>query len=180
MNSLQLLDSATHKLRIARWHATELQRLLEGHVPDDFDDPRRVALEGHLEGLAYMGTAGAEKIIRSLDPGALPDEGNLQTMIRIAKGLRDPAASEFASRYETWWMQRGRQTRYAQAARDLRNDAAHSAYEKTAEGERWSMKIRGRRDGIELTAFTSGYLRELDELTDLLVEADRVATAPVE
>lgn len=165
---------------VARWHAAELQRVLEGYVPDDLDDPRRVALEGHLEGLAYMGTAAAEKIIRSLDPDALPDEGNIQSMIRSAKELPNPAARDLASQFETWWMQRGRPTRYAQAARDLRNDATHSTYEKTAQGERWGMTIRGRRERIELSEFARGYLVELDELTEIIADADQLAVAPVE
>jgi len=175
MTSLELLDSARHKLAIARWHGAELQRVLDDYVPDDLDDPRRLALEGHLEGIAYMGTAAAEKTIRSLAPLTLTDQGNLPTMIRLAKNLPEPGARDFATQFETWWMQRGRPTRYAQAARDLRNDAAHSAYEKTAEGVGWCMRIRNQREGIELTEFARGYLAELGELDVLVAEADELA-----
>ena len=51
MTQLELLDSARHKLRLARYHAAALVRVLEQHPTEDLDDPLRVAMEAHLEGL---------------------------------------------------------------------------------------------------------------------------------
>jgi hypothetical protein len=60
----ELLDSARHKLRLAHYHAAALLRVLEQHPTEDLDDPRRIAMEAHLEGLAFTGTAAAEKTLR--------------------------------------------------------------------------------------------------------------------
>jgi hypothetical protein len=50
MTELELLDSARHKLRLADYHAAALLRVLEQHPTEDLDDPRRIAMEAHLEG----------------------------------------------------------------------------------------------------------------------------------
>jgi hypothetical protein len=78
MTQLELLDSARHKLRLAHYHAAALLRVLEQHPTEDLDDPRRMAMEAHLEGLAYTGTAAAEKTLRSLDVEAMSDQMPMQ------------------------------------------------------------------------------------------------------
>jgi hypothetical protein len=80
----------------------------------------------------------------------------------------------FARMFETWWTGRQRGTRYAEVARDLRNDAAHDVYEKGPDGPRWRMRI-GNREPIPLDDFTRGYLRELDELERLVSRAEELA-----
>jgi hypothetical protein len=52
---LDLLDSAWHKLRLAAYRAQALLDVLGLHPTED---------KAHLEGLAYTGTAAAEKTLR--------------------------------------------------------------------------------------------------------------------
>ncbi len=52
MSRLALLDSARHKLRLARYHADTLLGILEQRPHNGPDEPLRVPLEAHLEGLA--------------------------------------------------------------------------------------------------------------------------------
>ena len=51
-------------------------------------------------------------------------------MIRTLRARKDSREAYFAGAFENWWSGRNRGTRWAQAARDLRNDASHSFYEK--------------------------------------------------
>ncbi len=71
MTRLELLDSARHKLRLAGYHGPALLHILELHPTEDFEDDRRIEMEAHLEGLAYQGTAAAEKTLRSIDPESM-------------------------------------------------------------------------------------------------------------
>lgn len=167
VSRLDLLDSARHKLGLARYHADSLLGILAQHPHDGPDEPLRIPLEAHLEGLAYTGTAAAEKTIRSLEPDAIPDRASIAQMIRTALALESAAEVAFARDFETWWTGRQRGTRYAEMARDLRNDAAHDVYEKAPEGPRWRMRI-GNRQPIPLDEFATGYARELDELEELI------------
>jgi type III restriction enzyme len=82
----------------------------------------------------------------------------------------------FARDFETWWTGRQRGTRYAEVARDLRNDAAHDVYEKAPDGPRWRMRL-GNRQPIFLDEFTNGYVGELDELEFLIARAEQLAGA---
>lgn len=173
---MELLDSASHKLRLARYHGDTLIAILRQEPPDDLEDDLRVGLEAHLEGLAYTGTAAAEKTIRSVSPELIPEQGSIQNMILAAtRADLAPEAAAFVQEFSAWWVGRGRRTRYAQAARDLRNDAAHTFYGKTQRGPRWRMTIRGGRGPIDLTSFAEGYLEELDALAELVARAEQLA-----
>lgn len=176
MSRLGLLDSARHKLGLANYHADSLLGILAQRPHDGPDEPLRVPLEAHLEGLAYTGTAAAEKTIRSLNPTAIPDRASIAQMIRTAVGLERAGEVGFAHDFETWWTGRQRGTRYAEVARDLRNDAAHDVYEKAPDGPRWRMRL-GNRPPVFLDEFTNGYVRELDELELLVARAEQLAGA---
>lgn len=174
----ELLDSAQHKLRLARYHGATLLAVLAQHPPDDVENDLRIAMEAHLEGLAYAGTAAAEKTIRSLDPAAIGERVPIHVMIQTAvAGNRSPDVAAFARSFEGWWVGRGQRNRFAQAARDLRNDAAHATYTKTSNGPQWAMRIRGGRGAISLDDFAQGYLNELDSLQRLVNEAEQLAVA---
>jgi hypothetical protein len=176
VSRLDLLDSARHKLGLARYHADSLLGILAQHPHDGPDEPLRVPLEAHLEGLAYTGTAAAEKTIRSLDPDAIPDRASIAQMIRTAVGLESAEEVAFARDFENWWTGRQRGTRYAEVARDLRNDAAHDVYEKAPDGPRWRMRL-GNRQPIFLDEFANGHVGELDELEALVARAEALAGA---
>jgi len=177
MYRLELLDSARHKLRLARYHADALLGVLAQHPHDGPDDPLRDPLEAHLEGLAYTGTAAAEKTLRSLDPDRISSHGSIAEMIRIGKGTELPVElSSFAREFEQWWTGRARGTRYAELARDLRNDAAHDVYEKAPDGPLWRMRIGSRRP-VPLEEFARGYLSELAELEQLAIRAEELAVS---
>jgi hypothetical protein len=173
-----LLDSARHKLALARYHAESLRDILAQHPHDGPNEPLRVPLEAHLEGLAYTGTAAAEKTLRSLDPAGIMGEASIEQMVRMLKAPERPEEDQaFARDFEAWWMRPGERWRYAQVARDLRTDAAHDVYEKGRDGPRWRMRLE-RRPPIPLDDFLAGYLRELDELEALLARAEDLARAP--
>lgn len=174
MSRLDLLDSARHKLGLADYHANSLLGILAQHPHDGPDEPLRVPLEAHLEGLAYTGTAAAEKTIRSLDPTAIRDRASIAQMIRAAMDLESADELGFARDFETWWTGRQRGTRYAEVARDLRNDAAHDVYEKAPDGPRWRMRLGNSRP-IFLDQFTRGYVGELNELELLIARAEQLA-----
>lgn len=175
MTRLELVDSAQHKLRLARYHAEALLGILDQHPHDDPLDPLRVPLEAHLEGLAYTGTAAAEKAIRSLDPDGIPGHVSIEQMVRAVKGdAQPPDHRDFGRDFEVWWMGAQRGTRHAQMARDLRNDAAHDVYEKSPEGRRWQMRLE-RREPVSLDDFAHGYSQELNELEVLLVRSEEMA-----
>jgi hypothetical protein len=176
VSRLDLLDSARHKLGLAAYHADSLLGILAQHPHDGPDEPLRLPLEAHLEGLAYTGTAAAEKTIRSLDPTAIADRASIAQMIRTAVGLESADEVDLARDFETWWTGRQRGTRYAEVARDLRNDAAHDVYEKAPDGPRWRMRL-GNREPIFLDEFTNGYVGELDELELLIARAEHLADA---
>lgn len=176
MEALVLLDSAQHKLRLARHHAAALLAVLEfRHPSEDLDDPIRIEMEAHLEGLAYTGTAAAEKTLRSIDPAGMQGQMSVERMIRHL--VRDDAGEAdrvFARRFESWWSDRGRGL--APVARDLRNDAAHRVYEKAPDGPAWRMQITGRSRPILLEDFARDYGRQLEGLGELVVEAERCVT----
>ena len=134
MSRSELLDSARHKLRLARYHAETLLNILAQHPPDLVDDPLRVGLEAHLEDLAYTGTAAAEKTIRSLDPEGIRGQAAIHDMIRSARGRESAEEQAFARQFGNWWTGRDRGTRYGEVARDLRNDASHDVYYKAPDG----------------------------------------------
>lgn len=166
-----LLDSAQHKLRLARYHGEALLDILAQHPHDGEDEPLRVPLEAQLEGMAYTGTAAAEKTIRALGPDRGDDDHmSIEHRIRAAKA--GPSAGErlLASDFETWWMGRQRGTRVAQTARDLRNDAAHDVYEKAPDTIQWRVRIRNSQP-VSLDDFARGYQAELDELAQLVERA---------
>ena len=177
MSRLELLNSARHKLLLARYHAEALLDVLAQHPQDRPSEPLRVPLEAHLEGLAYTGTAAAEKTIRSVDPDRIPSHASIAQMIRATRApeLSDEQRA-FAGEFENWWTGRERGTRYAEVARDLRNDAAHDVYEKAPDGSRWRMRI-GNRGPVPLDDFAHGYVRELDELELLVAHAEELAEA---
>lgn len=167
MTAVALLDSARHKLRLADYHGSALVDVLGLHPTETPDDPRRVEMEAHLEGLAYTGTAAAEKTLRSLDPTALGDQMPIQTMIAAVKDPRRSAdVRSFGRSFELWWFGGDR---YAPVARDLRNDAAHRVYEKAPDGAMWRMAVRGRT--IPLRAFADGYSAHLQLLAALVEDA---------
>jgi hypothetical protein len=174
MSRLELLDSARHKLRLARYHADALLRILAQNPHDGPHEPLRVPLEAHLEGLAYTGTAAAEKTVRSLDPEGIPDRVSIAQMIRAALACKSDEKRAFAREFEAWWTGRRRRTRFAEIARDLRNDAAHDVYEKAPDGRRWRMRI-GDGQPVALDDFARGFLHELDELEALLARAEELA-----
>jgi hypothetical protein len=149
--------------------------ILDQHPHDDPLDPLRVPLEAHLEGLAYTGTAATEKTIRSVDPDGIASHVSIEQMIRAVKADAQPREhQEFGHDFEAWWMGAQRGTRYAQTARDLRNDAAHDVYEKSPEGPRWQMRLERRRP-VALDQFALGYSQELNELEALLVRTEELA-----
>jgi hypothetical protein len=177
----ELLNSARHKLRLARYHGATLANVLAASPPDDPEDDLRIALEAHLEGLAYTGTAAAEKTLRSVNPEAFDgQQASVERMVRtlVTPDLDDDTRA-FLRGFEGWWVGRGRQTHYAQAARDLRNDAAHTFYDKTPDGNGrlWFMHIRGGRGSVEIEAFRVGYLQELGLLEPLVAQAEALAAA---
>jgi hypothetical protein len=98
MTQLELLDSARHKLRLSHYHGAALVRVLEQHPTEDLIDPRRIAMEAHLEGLAYTGTAAAEKTLRSIDPEAMSDQMPIQQMLRTVKADGRRRGARFRSR----------------------------------------------------------------------------------
>jgi hypothetical protein len=95
-------------------------------------------------------------------------------MIRAALTRERAEEQVFAREFETWWTGRHRRTRYAEIARDLRNDAAHDVYEKAPDGPRWRMQI-GNRQPIALDDFVQGFLREIEELEVLVRRAEELA-----
>src|SRR5690349_17687874 len=102
--------------------------VLAQNPPDKVGSRLRVAMEANLEGLAYAGTAAAEKTIRSLDPDRISDGRGIEAMIREAKSIESADAQSFAREFEAWWMGSERGTRNGQIGRDLRNDAGHNFY----------------------------------------------------
>jgi hypothetical protein len=175
MEAFVLLDSAQHKLRLARYHADALLNVLQLHPSEDLDDPRRIEMEAHLEGLAYTGTAAAEKMLRSLDPTGMRGQMSVEQMIRHL--VRDDASEHvqgFARRFESWWLDRGRGL--GPVARDLRNDAAHRVYEKAPDGPAWRMQITGRSRPILLEDFARDYGSQLEGLGELVTGAERGVT----
>jgi hypothetical protein len=173
VSRLELLDSARHKLHLASYHAEALAGVLAQNPRDGADEPLRIVLEAHLEGLAHTGTAAAEKTIRSFDPANIPDRSSIAQMIRAALGLPGAEEQALAREFESWWTGRER-TRYAEIARDLRNDAAHDVYEKAPDGPRWRMRI-GNREPISIDEFARGYADELVELERLVTRAEELA-----
>lgn len=116
-------------------------------------------LQAHLEGLAYTGTAAAEKI-RSLDPDRIPERCSIAQMIRAGLACEAEPEKALARDFESWWTGRERGTRYAEIARDLRNDAAHDVYDKMLNGRRWTMRMDGRPP-ILLDEFAQQYRSSL-------------------
>jgi hypothetical protein len=134
-----------------------------------------VPLEAHLEGLAYRGTAAAEKTIRSLDPDSIRSDASIANMIRIVKGNDQPLEHrEFGRTLYRWRMGTDRGTRHAQLARDLRNDAAHGVYEKAPAGPRWRIRLEAR-PAVALDKFVTAYVGELAELEQLIASAEELA-----
>lgn len=174
MSRLQLLDSSRHKLRLARYHAEALLAILAQEPRDDPDHALRVPLEAHLEGLAYTGTAAAEKTIRSLGPDRIPERSSISQMILAARACESEPEQALARDFETWWTGRERGTRYAEVARDLRNDAAHDVYDKMRNGRRWTFRM-DRRHPILIDEFAQQYLQELAELEVLVTRAEDLA-----
>ncbi len=174
-----LLDSARHKLRLAHYHADTLGSVLAQNPPDDVEDDLRIALEAHLEGMVYSGTAAAEKTLRSAAPEFFGQEESIQSMLRrgLARDALDAETTSFLRSFERWWVGRGRQARYAQAARDLRNDAAHAFYRKAPLGGRWRMSFRNGHARLDIGDFREGYLEELRLLEPLVAEAARLGAA---
>lgn len=168
--------TGTVALTVARYcrRVVAVVAVLEQHPPDDSEDALRIALEAHLEGLAYAGTAAAEKTIRSVDPDHLRSDTSVENMIRTLRARKDSPEASFAGAFEKWWSGRNRGTRWAQTARDLRNDASHSFYEKGPGTGDWLMVIRDRNP-IFLNVFTIEYLQELEELAALVADAEQVA-----
>jgi hypothetical protein len=171
---LELLDSARHKLQLAAYHRRALLNVLELHPSEELEDERRIEMEAHLEGLAYTGTAAAEKTLRSIDPEALSAEQmSVERMIRIVRTEgRPPEEREFASRFNGWWFA---EEQVAVVARDLRNDAAHRVYEKAPDGPLWRMDI-GQRT-VPLADFAERYSAHLESLVDLVERAEQLAGA---
>jgi hypothetical protein len=149
--------------------------VLELHPTEDLDDERRIEMEAHLEGLAYTGTAAAEKTLRSIDPAAMGGQMPVQEMIAIVKEDRRPGDERaFGRAFEEWWFGAGQ---VATIARDLRNDAAHRVYEKAPDGPLWRMEI-GRRI-VPIGEFGLEYSAHLDELSELVDQAEALAVAEV-
>jgi hypothetical protein len=173
MTSLELLDSARHKLRLAGYHAAAVLRVLEQHPTEDLDDPRRIEMEAHLEALAYTGTAAAEKTLRSIDPEAMSDQMPIQQMLRTVKADGRPdERRDFGRAFVRWWFGDGQ---VAWFARELRNDAAHRVYEKAPDGPLWRMEIAGRT--FALADFAEGYSPHLGGLAELAERAAELAFA---
>lgn len=148
------------------------------HPTEDADDPLRIALEAHFEGLAYAGTAAGEKTLRSLDPDAFgSDSLPIHTMIEIAKRERYPVEiRDFARRFETeWWFGQVDGVCWPPIARDLRNGAAHRIYEKAPDGPAWRFTLAGRRAPILIEDFLGGYLASLQALEQLIGSAEQIA-----
>jgi hypothetical protein len=166
-----LLDSARHKLRLAAYHAPALLGALDANPTEDLDDPRRIEMEAHLEGLAYTGTAAAEKTLRSIDPDAMQGDMPIQRMLAIVKaGARPADERDFGGAFERWWFQADQ---VAWVARELRNDAAHRVYEKALNGPLWRMDIANRT--IVLREFAERYGAHLRGLSDLVARAEALA-----
>jgi hypothetical protein len=128
MTRLELLDSARHKLRLAGYHGPALLHILELHPTEDLEDDRRIEMEAQLEGLAYQGTAAAEKTLRSIDPESMGVQMSIEQMLVFVKADARPAAArEFGAVFGRWWQA---EDQVAWVARELRNDAAHRVYEK--------------------------------------------------
>ncbi len=173
MTSLELLDSARHKLRLAGYHAAALLRVLERHPTEDLDDERRIEMEAHLEGLAYTGTAAAEKTLRSIDPEVMSEQMPIQQMLRTVKADgRSDEERDFGRVFERWWFGGGQ---VAWLARELRNDAAHRVYEKAPDGPLWRMEIADRT--IALADFAERYSDHLGGLMELVERAAELAFA---
>jgi hypothetical protein len=172
----ELLNSVRHKLRLASYHGETLLAVLEQNPLDDPEDRLRIALEAHLEGLAYTGTAATEKTIRSVNPDELSGQMSVELMIRAVRAETNSPEASFAGAFEAWWFGRERGTRFTLTARDLRNDAAHSVYDKAHGEGRWAMEIRNSHP-ILLDEFASGYLHELGELSALVADAEQLAAA---
>lgn len=173
MTRLELLDSARHKLRLAGYHAAAVLRVLEQQPTGNLDDARRIEMEAHLEGLAYTGTAAAEKTLRSIDPEAMSDQMPIQQMLRTVKADGRPDAERnFGRAFERWWFGEGQ---VAWFARELRNDAAHRVYEKAPDGPLWRMEIADR--AIAVADFAEGYSGHLAGLADLVERAAQLAVA---
>ena len=164
----QLLDSVAHKLRLARYHAHALLDVLELNPPDVPEDPRRIELEAHLEGLAYSGTAAVEKTIRAVAPDEIQDQARVEQMLAVARRRNADVAGGLAR----WWQDGAREL--PKIARELRNDAAHSVYEKRPLGPIWVLEI-DRRDPIPIGDFAREYGDHLTVLTQLSVEVGHAA-----
>jgi hypothetical protein len=162
MDQGSLLDSARHKILLAGYHAKALTHVLALSPTEDADDPRRIEMEAHLEGLAYTGTAAAEKTLRTLDPAGMPNQIPVEGMIRhLRQGAASESVTSFVGRFERWWFDSGRGL--APTARDLRNDSAHRVYAKSPDGPGWRMEITGRHEPILLSDFASDYLNDLQD-----------------
>ena len=145
----------------------------ELHPTEDAEDPRRIELEAHLEGLAYTGTAAAEKTLRSVDPIAMGEPMAVHAMIAFVKHAERPQGErEFGRAFERWWYA---SDQVAVVARDLRNDAAHRVYEKAPDGPMWRMEI-GRRV-LPLAEFADRYGAHLRRLGELVDKAERLVGA---
>jgi hypothetical protein len=175
MTRLELLDSAQHKLRLAGYHAQALLNILELHPAEALEDERRIGMEAHLEGLAYTGTASAEKTLRSINPIAMREQMSVERMIQVVRAQeQSPEEQAFGRSFNDWWYAADQ---VAVVARDLRNDAAHRVYEKAPDDALWRMEI-GRRT-IPLREFAEHYAEHLDALADLVGEAEQLASAHV-
>jgi hypothetical protein len=169
-----LLASARHKLRLAAYHAQALLDVLELHPPEDLDDPRRIEMAAHLEGLANTGTAAAEKTLRSIDPDAMRDQMSIQAMILAVKDRgRSSEEQAFGRSFEQWWFAADQ---FAVVARDLRNDVAHRVYEKAPDGPLWRMETGGRT--VPIRQFAEQYGAHIESLAKLVAEAEQMAAAP--
>jgi len=171
MTRLELLDSAQHKLRLAAYHASALRESLGRHPSEGLEDRERIAMEAHLEGLAYTGTSAAEKTLRSIDPEAMQEQMPIQRMLVIVKDDARPAAErDFGRAFEQWWFD---VDQVAWVARELRNDASHRVYEKAPDGALWRMEIAGRAIGVG--DFADSYGAQLRELSGLVDQATELA-----
>ena len=168
MIRFELLDSARHKLRLAAYHRGALLAVLELHPTEDLEDERRIEMEAHLEGLAYTGTAAAEKTLRSLDVEGMGEQMSMERMIRVVRGRERPREErELGGDLNDWWFAADQ---VAGVARDLRNDAAHRVYEKAPDGPLWRMEI-GRRV-LPLAEFAERYGTHLELLAALRIGSD--------
>jgi hypothetical protein len=173
MTRPELLTSARHKLRLAAYHAEALLNVLELHPTEDLDDERRIEMEAHLEGLAYTGTAAAEKALRSIDPEAMREQMPIHAMILVVSSDdRRREEQAFGRSFQQWWYAA---EQVAVLARDLRNDAAHRIYEKAPNGSLWRMEI-GQKV-VQLDEFAERYRDHLGSLAKLVDEAEQLAGA---